>query len=127
MAKQTPSLSQGAERLSNVVREVRERQHELSGTSDLEAPAQSPSEAWARKYLSEGFGPDAPASIAYMPGAETPSPTHQAQFMRELKAKAAEGHKGTHGASYGKMAMQRPFAPKAQPKRSMWSRMLRGK
>ena len=125
MAKQTPSLNQGAERLSKLVRDVRERQHELSGTGDLQAPAQSPSEAWARKYMSEGFGADAPASTA-IPIAETPSPSHQAQFMRELKAKAGEGNKVKHGASYGKMALHKPFSPKGQSKRSVWSRMLRG-
>ena len=124
MTKGTPSLSQGAERLSTLVRNVRERQHELSGTGDLQGPAQSPSDAWARKYMSEGFGADAPASTA-IPAAETTSASHQAQFMRELKAKVGESH-GKHAQSYGKMAMHKPFSPKGQGKRSVWSRMLRG-
>jgi hypothetical protein len=125
MANKSSSLDQGVERLNKVVRDVHERQHELSGTKPLEGPAPNPKDAWARKHASEGFGPEAAATAA-LPG-DKPSAHQQAQFMRELKAKMGENH-GKHAQTYGKLAMQKPFSPGKgnQPKRSMWSRMTRG-
>ena len=128
MAKQPSALNQGVERLNKVVRDVHERQHELSGNKDLEGPAPNPKDAWARKHASEGFGPEAAtSSTAYAASTEKPSAHQQAQFMRELKAKMGENH-GKHAQSYGKTALQRPFTPGKgnQAKRSMWSRMTRG-
>ena len=126
MGKPTSTLAEGTEKLGKLVREVRERQHELGGTGELQGPAKDPTETWARKHMSEGFSPDRVSASAPMAAPEKPSAHHQAQFMKELRARA--GEHGNHAQSYGKMAMQRPFAPgkSSQPKRSMWSRMTRG-
>ena len=123
MTKQPSQLNQGIERLTKVVRDAHERQHELSGKGGLHGPAPDPKDAWVRKHAAEGIGPDEPATAT----PEKPSAHQQAQFMRELKAKMGENH-GKHAQSYGKMAMQRPFTPgkSGGAKRSMWSRMTRG-
>jgi hypothetical protein len=122
MAKSS-SLNQGVERLNKVVRDVHERQHELTGNKNLDGPAPNPKDTWARKHAAEGIGPDTTATAI----PEKPNAHEQAQFMRELKAKMGENH-GKHAQSYGKLAMQQPFKPGKgnSVKRGIWSRMTRG-
>ncbi len=124
------NLHDGAVRMGRIVRAARERQRSSSGLEDLPLSAMNPADAWARKYLSEGIGPEAPKATGQAPAHELPAQGRQAQFMRELKARAAGKPERTMGgpaakSAGGKMAMEKPFKPTSQ--RSGWRGMLRGK
>lgn len=133
------NLNEGAIRMGRIVRAARERQRALSGFEDMPLSAMNPADAWARKYLSEGIGPDMPQdtfkTIAQAPAHELPALGRQAQFMRELKARAAKPERtmtsapvaktmtaapsrtAVAAAAPGKIAMERPFVPSSQRRR----------
>ena len=121
MGGKTISLEQGAERLNSVVREVRERQRELSGSDALKPPAINPSEEWSRKFLAEGFGPDIPPGMEPLNGA---SP-QQAQFMNEIKSRAAQASAPAKPVGRAPMAAPAPMRPSPK-KRSFLGRLLGG-
>ena len=128
MAAKPESLEQGVERLGAVVREVRERQREVSGNDAVKPPLQSPSEQWAQKYLSQGFGPDMPAGSTMAAPSEAPTPEQQALLMQELKARvgaSAAPVRIAPGRMRASPAMERPFAPAAK-KRSFLARLFGG-
>ena len=120
------------------MREVRRRLRELTGDA-LKAPVLDPSEVWARKFLSEGFGPGTCPECSLAPLDVAAPPLQQAQLMRELKARADASCRPARVASYQAApppmrpqtarsnpppaatgpSMQRPFAP-AEKKRRTW-------
>lgn len=125
------SLVEGAAKMTRIVRAARERQRSRSGIDDTPLTAMNPSDAWARKYLSEAIGPDMPRAAVAAQALEVPSAAGRAQFMHDLKAATeskgmAIAQQGRVAMSQpGKMSMERPFAP-TSAKRSALGRLLRG-
>jgi hypothetical protein len=124
------SFEESAARLESVVRDVRERQRELSGPAAFKPPAESPGAAWARKFQSEGFGPES-VSGTFTAGL-APEDAEHGGVMAEIRARAGAppgpvikpppAPQPPTRAMRADLAMERPFAP--PEKRGFWSKLF---